>query len=424
MKYPQSTESYGWRVVGACFFIALYTSGIVFFSFTALLEPLAKEYGWSYAQISIMPSIQGLVIGITAPFVGLIIDRVGPSKLIFGGIITGGIGLMLLSRVNSLGMFYTVSILIALGMSASSSTAMLTAVVKWFRHRLALATSIVVSGFATGGLMVPVVVAMVDNFHWQTAIAIFGVGMIVLLLPLSLLMRHQPSEATFPEKDSSGSKRAAGRETALPKYDEEGMPTGRALKSRAFWHIALAMLFQFMAVNAALIHVMPYLSSIGITRASSGIMVSAITIASVIGRLGFGLFGDRVNKKRTTAITLGLTSVGMFFFAYAATGGRWSLIPFPIFFGLGWGAQVTMLGVLLSEYFGRNRFGTIYGFTFAVMQTGGIIGAPLAGWFFDIWGSYQGIWYIFAGFTLLSMIIMATTPPVNHEQAIQKLPSF
>ena len=97
---------YGWWIVVTGFIISLLTGGTVFFGFTAVFEPLANEFGWSYAQISLAASLRGLEMGLLAPIVGLVVDRWGPRRLIFGGTICVGLGLILLSRVNSLGMFY------------------------------------------------------------------------------------------------------------------------------------------------------------------------------------------------------------------------------------------------------------------------------------------------------------------------------
>lgn len=40
---------YGWWVVVAVFFIALYISGAVYWGFTAIFEPIARETGWTYS---------------------------------------------------------------------------------------------------------------------------------------------------------------------------------------------------------------------------------------------------------------------------------------------------------------------------------------------------------------------------------------
>ena len=69
---------YGWYIVGASVLITLYTGGIVHFGFTAVFEPIADEFGWSYAQISLAASLRGFEVGLLAPLVGLLVDRWGP----------------------------------------------------------------------------------------------------------------------------------------------------------------------------------------------------------------------------------------------------------------------------------------------------------------------------------------------------------
>ena len=72
-----------------------------------------------------------------------------------------------------------------------------------------------------------------------------------------------------------------------------------------------------------------------------------------------------------------------------------------------------MRATLLREYFGRTKFGTIFGFAMGVMMLGQVVGAPLAGWVFDNWGSYQGIWLAFAGLAVIALALVATTPRLH-----------
>jgi OFA family oxalate/formate antiporter-like MFS transporter len=146
---------FGWYVVTACVIITLYTGGVVNFGFTAVFDPLAKEFGWSYAQISLASSLRGLEVGLLSAVVGLLVDRLGPRKLILGGTVLIFLGYLVLSGVSSLPMFYAAFALIALGMSACTGTVLLTAVTHWFSRRAGIATGIVASGFGLGGTIVP-----------------------------------------------------------------------------------------------------------------------------------------------------------------------------------------------------------------------------------------------------------------------------
>jgi len=414
---------YGWWVVTACFFISLYTGGVVVFSFTALFEPIANQFGWSYTQISLAATLQSFMQGLIAPLMGLLVDRWGPRKLVFGGVVISSLGFILLSSITSLAMFYVAFILIYIGYSTTSGLVMMTAVANWFRRNIAMASGIAATGFAMGGLLVPLVAIILDTFGWRTAMVSIGSGMLLIPLPLSLLFRRRPEEHINLTDGDAGSTTVVMSEDAISaKSHEVYIPVKQALKGRAFWHIAMALMFQCIALNAVTVHIMPYLGNIGIARSASSLAVSAITVTNVGGRLIFGWLGDRIEKRRITAASFALSTISLLCFGYVANGGVWLLVLFLVFFGFGFGGQFTMIAPVIVEYFGRSRFGTIFGFIFAVMRVGGTIGPLLAGWVFDRWSSYQGIWFALTGLCIASVVIMVTTPATGNTTEIADKP--
>ena len=89
---------YGWYIVGAAVLMQLYIGGVVNFGFTAVFEPLAAEFHWSYAQISLASSLRGLEMGLLSAAVGLLIDRWGARKLLLIGTCLIFLGYCLLSQ--------------------------------------------------------------------------------------------------------------------------------------------------------------------------------------------------------------------------------------------------------------------------------------------------------------------------------------
>jgi sugar phosphate permease len=401
---------YGWWVVTGCFLIALYIGGVVYYGFTAVFEPITDEFGWSYAQVSLAASLRGLETGLLAPIMGLLVDRWGPRRLLFFGITVVSVSLMLLSRVNSLGTFYAVFFLMALGMSNCGSTVKNTAVANWFRSKMGIAIGIVSSGWAFGGLLIPLVTTYIDTLGWRNAMVTFGLGLLVIGLPLSLLVRHKPEQYGYLPDGRVENPAGTDDKPNTVVSTEVDIQAKQVLKSRTFWHIAIALMYQMFVTGAIITHVMPYLSSIGVARSLSSFAASAIPLASIGGRIGFGWLGDKFDKRHISAIGFILMILGLIFFALMPNEGIMMFIPFLILFGTGWGANVTMRSALLREYFGSSKFGTVHGFTIGVMMVGHIVGAPLAGWAFDYWGSYQFIWFIFAGLGLIALFIMLTTP--------------
>ena len=410
---------YGWYIVGASLFILLYVGGVVHFGFTAVFEPIVEDMHWSYAQISLASSLRGLEMGLLAPLVGFLVDQWGPRKLSFAGGILTCLGLLLLSQVNSLAMFYGAFALIAIGMSLCSGNVLIISVANWFKKKQGITTGIVTSGFGLGGLLVPVVTVLIDKLKWRMAMFTVGLGMLVTVLPLSLLIRHKPEQYGYQPDGEVSSTVETNKVQDTATGTEINVTTKQALKGRAFWHLALASMCHAFVLGAVVTHMMPYLSSLNIARSTSSVVASVLPVASVVGRLGSGWLCDRFGRKQVFTTSFILLTVGVFLLGYVNIERMWLLVPFIITLSLGWGGSVTTRITLLREYFGRGSFGTIFGFTSGVMMLGHITGAPLAGWIFDKWGSYQWAWLGYGSFTLAGAVLVLTIPSVSS--TIQKL---
>ncbi|MBM2825095.1 MAG: hypothetical protein HW402_759 [Dehalococcoidales bacterium] len=406
----RSKVFYGWYVVGACVLITLYAGGIVQFGFTAIFKPIAEEFGWSYAQISLAGSLRGFEMGILAPLMGILVDRWGPRRLIFAGSIIVFLGFLLLSRVSSLAMFYGAFALIAVGYSTYTDAVVMTVVANWFRRKTGTAIGIVASGFALGGLLVPLVTKLIDVLQWRVAMLIAGLSILLVVLPLSLLVRHKPEHYGYQPDGAVSNSVGTSKVQILPPRTEVNIPVKQAIRSRVFWHVAVAAMCHAFVISAVVMHIMPYLSSLGIGRSISSLIALAVPLVSICGRLGSGWLSDRLGKRYVFAASYALITVGLFLLGYVTTGTIWLTVPFIIAFSLGWGGSVTTRISLLSEYFGRLRFGTILGITSGIMMVGNIAGAPLAGWVFDTWGSYRGAWLGYGALTTVGMVLVLTIP--------------
>jgi MFS family permease len=406
-----STIYYGWWVVLSCFIINLYVGGIIFFSFTAFFEPIQQDFGWSYTQISLATSLRGLEMGIFAPIVGFLVDRFGSRKLLLVGTVIIGIGLVLLSLTQSLLMFYICFLFIALGAGGCTSVVTMTAVAVWFRKNVGLALGIMASGFGAGGLIVPLVVFLIDESGWRLTLVILGAGMWLLGLPLSLIVRDRPEqlglrpEGQVPESSSSPDQ---GESSEKRKGAFREMIT-----NRSFLYLNAAETVRMMSVTAVVIHMMPYLSSLGIPRGTSGAVAAAMPLVSIAGRFGFGWWGDRFDKRIVMATTFFMMSAGAFAFCYVDSMGV--LLLFLLLFAPGFGGSMVLRGAILQEYFGTAYFGKMIGIVLGSASIGGIIGPTLAGWAFDTAGSYTSVWYGLCGISGAAIfLIMKMKPTVSR----------
>ncbi|MFC2025546.1 MFS transporter, partial [Chloroflexota bacterium] len=347
------------------------------------------------------------------PLAGFLADRWGPRRLVFAGGILIFLGFLLFSRVSSLSMFYVASVLIAMGMSTCVGSVPVIAVANWFRRKVGIAIGIATSGVGVGGFLIPIITMLIDTLGWRTAVFILGLGIMAIVSPLSLLIRHKPEQYGYLPDGEVSAPVEAGEPLTSTKSAEISIPANQAIRNRAFWHIALAAMCNRFTVHAVITHVMPYLSSIGIIRSVSSLVALALPMASICGRLGAGWLGDKIGRRQVFALGLGLMTMGMLFFGYAGVA-VWLLVPFVFTFGLGWGSNATIRMALVRQYFGRRSFGTILGLIAGATMVGSIAGPPVAGWVFDTWGSYQGIWLAMAALTLMGLVLILTMP---HEDS-------
>ena len=394
---------YGWWIVFAAFMISVYVGACTFFGFTAMFDPIVREFGWSYAEVSFASSLRGLEMGILAPVVGVLVDRFGPRKILFVGIAATGIGFILLSVTQSLWMFYASSLLIGFGAGGCTSVVTLAVIARWFRRNIGKAMGITASGFGASGLLVPVIVWLIDSFGWRSAVIVQGVGMLVLGFPLALLVRNQPEEMGLSTDGIPPAGSGGGNASGEPEHPDVQVPFRDAVKSRPFVYLNIVECLRFLAMTAVVVHVMPYLATKEVSRDIAGLVAAAIPLFSIPGRIGFGWMGDVVEKRYVIAISLFCMAIGFFAFHFASA--LWPLVVFILLFAPGFGGNMVMRGALIREYFGVLSFGKLTGITMGIGSLGGVFGPLIAGWIFDTYGTYDPIWIAVAATLFLTMFL-------------------
>jgi len=141
----------------------------------------------------------------------------------------------------------------------------------------------------------------------------------------------------------------------------------------------------------------------------SSLVATAIPLTSIVGRLGLGWLGDKVDRRLVATGAFAMMGFGLLCLGYVSLD-TWLLVPFIVLFSIGFGGNHALRPSLGRKYFGRTNFGTIFGLIIGIGGLGSIIGPTAAGWVYDNFGSYQGIWFVFAGLAVVAVISMLTIP--------------
>ena len=403
---------YGWYIVIAGSISQAYTSGTFWQGFGAFFDPIIDQFGWSRAVTAGAMSLQRTESGAISPFVGWFVDKFGPRNVMLAGTITTALGFILLSRIQELWQFYAAFLVLTIGLSFGTFLIVTTAVANWFVEKRSKALSYTMAGSGIGGVLVPVVIWIIAATDWRTGLVMVGIGCLFVGVPVSFVMKSRPEEyGMLPdgadpaevESEQTQSESATPRRSALSR--EVTMTTRQALRSRVFWQLAIAMGVSGMVMSAS-IHQIPAIASFGISRNIAGFAILGVSIFSVVGRLGSGYFGDRMDKRQVIAIALLFQFVGTIVFAFSSE--IWHLVIFVITWGFGFGASIPVRFALIADLFGRRHYGSIMGTLMTTSAVFGVIAPVLVGWIFDVRGNYREPFVLMA-FTILIAIPMILT---------------
>jgi MFS family permease len=398
---------FGWWVVFVSAALIFLTGGTFFYGFSVLFNPIVNEFGWSRAAVSFAFSLRSEVGGIAAPVVGFLVDRLGARRLMVFGVVAVAVGFILLSRVESLWGFYGSVVVIAIGMSASVGPVGMVAVAHWFRRRRGRALAVMAMGAGSSGVMVVILAGLVSAFGWRDALLIIAVVQLVVCVPLALSVRNRPEDlGLLPDGDVDDGP--PQEEVAAPGLAElEGTTVRQALRSSAFWRIALAVGLGNLGAVAIIVHQVPFFTgSVGLSQGTAAASVTAMLMVSLGGRFGFGYMSDLIDKRFVMAAAYALLALAVLLFATVYE--PWQILLALPLFGLGWGGIIPTRPSLQAEVFGLRAFGAIQGLVFTVGTIGGLIGPVFAGFMYDQTESYRLSFVILAAFGFLAAPLILT----------------
>jgi len=347
--------------------------------------------------------------GLISPFVGVLLNRFGPRRLMIFGVFVTGLAFVLMSRVDSLWQFYGTIVLLTIGMSFGTFIVLVATVGNWFSRMRSRAMAVLMSASAIGGMAVPIVVLLIDSQGWRAALLYVGIGFWLVGFPAALVMRWRPEDyGQLPDGDAaSGAGGVGGR---APRELDLGVR--QALRTRLFWQMTLALSLSQLAMAASLLHI-PALVSFDITRPTAGFAVLGVSAASFVGRLGAGFLGDFVDKRFLIAGAFASMVVGIAVLA-SVNGGFLNLPPgvalplFSITYGLGFGGSIPVRLVMLAEYFGRRSFGSMLGIMSTFSALFGAAGPLFVGSMFDATGNYRTPYLILCGLLVIAVPLALT----------------
>ncbi len=337
---------------------------------SAFIDPIASDSGLDRAHVLVLYSL-GTFLGIlTAPFIGKLVDRFGPRRLIVPVVIAvaSACGVMSLAHdAWSLGLGFLVLRAAAI---AGLSLVTMQMVNLWFDRFRGRVTALAMMGLALGGLVIPPLVEpIIQGEGWRTAYLALAAGVLAIMLPVGLSCYRNT-----PEDD--GTARDFGRTfTAGAAMPAVSLTLAESIRTNAFWYFSLITVLSNGVGTALMLDHVRAMAGAGLARDSAIQLLGAMTSAQAVATLGSGTLIDRFGAR-----PVGL--LGLCFLGFSVTC-LWTspVLGGGIAYAATLGAMIGTLQIVysagLAESVGLKHLGTIRGSLFVIGVSGAAAG-PLA----------------------------------------------
>lgn len=401
-------EKQRWLIVATLFVTVFLVFGGGFDSFPIFLPSLLNHFHWSRARTSMLESALLITAGVSAAFVGALLDRFEAKLVITLGALIAGIALLAASRVNSFAPMLIAYLALGLGIGASTLLPVSLVIANWFDSQRGLAMAIALSGTSLGGAVMALVAnAATAHGGWRAGYVALGVPIIVLAVPLTLFKIHtRPGGHSAIIADASSSS--------------PGLDFPEGLSTRSFWMICLAQFISSNVVAGTHTHIAAHLVDIGYSTSVAVKVISATYVATSIGKVTMGFVADRLGGRVSLAINFALVGCGVlliFGLQHIA-----ALILFVAVYGMAIGAPQVLIPMTLVESVGLKRFGSLAGLVGIFNTAGAALGPVATGRVFDLKGSYTMAFAAFAAMSVVGVFATLACRPLEQCVATSALP--
>ena len=389
-----------WLVILGCLTHAVNT-GFSYFGMSTFFPSFEREFGWSRTAISGAFSLARIESGILGPIEGYVVDRFGPRRIMYIGIVICALGFVSLSFVNSLPMLYVSIVLgIVFGSSIGYHMPISLLIAKIFHERRSFAFGIFRMGPGLSGAIVPLVGAMIVGWGWRTAAVLSGCMLLAASMPIAYLInRIADAEERDRKVPSATNTTQAARLSLDPQFTLK-----EVLRLKVFWLLSIAMALRHMVTEGVSVHFVILLVDRGWSTEAASSLLGVSALIGAPARIGMGWLGDLVDKRKLVMGLLFALSLSVGIMGWAA--GSFLFTAVMIVYSLAYGGLASLQEPIRADYFGTKAFATIQGVSRSITTAGTFMGPIIAGLFYDFTKSYSVAFTIFAMVSLISTVLM------------------
>ena len=371
---------YAWVVAAVTFLAMLITSAALGLP-GAMLQPLAREFGWTTEQLSSVFAVRFALFGLLGPFAAVFLMRFGLRRVVAIALAIIGVTIGLATRVTELWQLFLLWGLL-LGFGTGTVAMVLGAIVasRWFTERRGLVMGLLAGSTATGQLIfLPVAAWLIEHLGWRFAVLPVCTAAAVVLLLVLLLMKDSPAQLGLrPYGEKEGAAAPAAPAAPLG-FAGPFKVLAEASRNRTFWILAGTFFICGLSTNGLVqTHFISLCGDRGLGAVPAASVLSMMGVFDLVGTTLSGYLSDRYDNRKLLLGYYALRGLSLLWLPYS----EFTLVGlslFAAFYGLDWIATVPPTVKLAAAEFGKERAGLVFGWIFAAHQLGAATAAYAAG---------------------------------------------
>jgi MFS family permease len=355
------------------------------------LTPISSEHGWGREAFALAIAIQNLVWGIGQPFAGMIADKYGTARVLTGGALFYALGLVLMANTSDpLSLQFTAGLVIGIGVAGSAFLMVLAAFARLLPENLrtigfGLGTA---AGSIGQFIFAPLGQGFIAAYGWQTTLLMMA-AIVLVIPPLAFFIRGKPAPVPVRPGEKDQSLMAAMRE---------------AFSHRSYRLLVAGFFVCGFQIAFITVHLPPYLADIGMPAMIGGYAIGLIGLFNIFGSITSGVLTGHLPKRFILAVLYLTRSAAIAVFILLPPSVP-SVLIFSAVMGFLWLSTVPPTQQLVVVMFGTRYMATLFGFVFFSHQLGSFFGVWLGGLLYDIYGSYDPVWWLAVGLGVFAAVV-------------------
>ena len=361
-------------------------------SFGIFLVPISTDLGWGRGTFAFAMALQNLMWGASQPLAGAVADRWGPGRVIAvcGALYAAGM-LVMAGAATPFGMTVGAGIIVGIALSGTSFPVVLAVIGRSVpEEKRSLYLGLGAAGGSSGQLlMVPAAQGLLLNMDWAMAL-VWLAAMSAMMVPLAAALAGDPAK-------TAGVGEAERKQSLGEAIREAGGHRGYWLLNAGFFVCGFHIIF-------IATHLPAFVVDRGLAPAIGALALTLVGLANMIGSYLSGVLGGRYSKRYLLSFIYFARAAAFLVFILVPVT-EVSVIVFSFVLGLLWLSTVPLTSGLVAQIFGPRYMATLFGIVFFSHQVGGFLGAWLGGYFFDVTGSYDVVWWASVALGVFSGIV-------------------